>query len=264
MNVSCHVVRELVAPLKALGMGSFAGFTGVFDVAALAPHRAPVLRVRAVPLPDAPSGSLILKIYELPGKGWRFLGRHSKARREFTNAGILARLGLPIARPIAWGEQRDRWGRLRQAFVVTGFLPDALTLEDFIQRHCPAAGRPESGRLRADLMRQVAGFVARMHAGGFCHRDLFVRNILVSWTAPDAPCLWFIDCPRGGRPALAGWRRQWRISDLASLDKGAAGLLRRSERVRFLLLYLGKTRLDAGARELIRAVQRYRRARWGA
>src|SRR5207247_7013876 len=127
------------------------------------------------------------------------------------------------------------------------------TLRQFVEEFCPSRATAESRQLRDGLCRQMASLARRMHDGGFVHHDLVWRNILVTWTPPENPKVWWIDCPRGG------FSRQHRrqIKDLASLDKMAAKHCKRAERLIFLKTYTGAD----DARPLAREVLAYRRRR---
>lgn len=244
---------------------------GLDSCAAVAQHFATVLpwprgRVAVAPASLAPSGgepvSVFYKLYEYARPAWRFWGRWSKARCEFRNYGIFESLGIPCATRVACGEERDGWGRLRRAFIITRAVPGAVTLAEFIQRHCPSRGDPASRRLRAGLAAQLAEMTRRIHDAGFFHRDLVSRNILVTWTPPETPRLWWIDCPRGRfvRRPLA--RRPHRLKDLVLLDKTGRELCARGERLAFLKEYLQRPRLDAGTRRFIGDLFAYWRRRW--
>lgn len=207
---------------------------------------------RTVQLPDHSTRSVFYKLYEYASPSWRFCGRRSKARCEFENNAAFEKLGIPTARRVACGEVRDAIGRLCRAFIVTEEIPRAWTLPQFVEEFCPNRATAESRQLRDGLCRQMALLARRMHDGGFFHHDLVWRNILVTWTPPETPKVWWIDCPRGG------FSRQHRrqIKDLASLDKVASKHCTRAERLTFLKAYGGDLK------PLAREVLAYRRKRW--
>jgi hypothetical protein len=216
------------------------------------------LRSKTLPTPQNSPLSVFYKEYRYRRPSWKFLGRSSKARCEFRNYGVFARLGIPSAARIACGEQRDWLGRLCRAFIITRAIPDATTLPEFIEAN---AGE-RAGAVRATLSAQLAAMTRKIHDAGFFHHDLVWRNILVTWTPPAAPQLWWIDCPRG---EFARWpllHRRRRMKDLASLDKVASRLCRRRERIAFVKLYLGIQQLDRDAKKLIRDTLAYRKRRW--
>lgn len=212
------------------------------------------MTVKRVRLP-LPGGDLdaFFKLYHHQQSGWTFWFRPSKARREFENYATFERLGIPAAERIACGEERNFFGLLRRAFIITREVPQAAELDKFYRTGLPRVQRRQ-------LARELADMVRRLHAAGFYHSDLVWRNILVSLEQPDSPRLFLIDCPRGFF-ARRGRERQ-RLRDLASLDKAAVKLAQRSERLYFLLSYLGKDRMDSEARALVRACLNYRRDRW--
>ena len=203
----------------------------------------------------APGGAIdvFFKVYHHQRSGWAFWFRPSKARCEFENYAVFERLGIPSAERIAWGEERSFLGLLRRAFILTREVPQAMELDKFSKTNPPRAQRRR-------LIRELADLARRLHEAGFYHSDFVWRNVLVSLEQPDRPRLFLIDCPRGFF-ARTGRERQ-RLRDLASLDKAAVKLSSRPERLRFLLAYLGKSKLDDEARALARACLDYRRERW--
>jgi hypothetical protein len=171
------------------------------------------------------------KQYDYPPNSWRYAWRISKARREYLSYAHMIRLGVQCATPLACGEERDALRRLRRAFIVTVSIPDAKPLAEFVKESSPD---PEA---REMILRDLALMTRRAHDGGFIHRDLWVRNILVNWESPGRPGVWWIDSPKG-----AVWRwltRFGKVLDLASLNKGAIDFSTRTERLRFLKEYLG-------------------------
>ena len=217
--------------------------------------------------PDGEPVNVFYKQYEFAPPSWRFFARPSKARCEFRNYETFRKLGVPSAEPLACGELRDRWGRLRSAFILTRAIPDAVTLDEFFQRHPADTADDHTRALRDALLAQLSETTRLIHDAGFFHHDLVWRNLLITWSAAPAapaapPKLWWIDCPRGRFDRWSPWRSRRRVKDLASLDKTAAQLCTPRERITFVKRYLGKARLDAEAKQLIRAAVAYRLSRW--
>lgn len=214
------------------------------------------MTVKPVRVP-APGGAIdaFFKLYHHQQSGWAFWFRRSKARCEFENYAIFERLNIPSAERIAWGEERNFFGLLRRAFILTREVPQAIELDKFIGTNPPPAQRRR-------LARELAGLAQCLHEAGFHHGDFVWRNVLVSLEPPDAPRLFLIDCPRGSFAPAGRKRERERLRDLASLDKAAVKLSSRPDRLRFLLAYLGKDRVDDEARALIRDCLDYRRDRW--
>ena len=237
-------------------------FSGVFEHFFPNYARRRKMTVQRITIP-ARDGDMdaFFKLYHHRESGWSFWMRASKARREFHNYAAFERLGLPAADRIACGEERNAFGILQRAFIITRAVPDATELDDYFQSKPPSAERRH-------ILRELAGIVRRLHSAHFYYCDLVWRNILVSnpprvtpAKGSDAgPRLFLIDCPRGGFARFGRARKQLR--DLASLDKTAAHLCSRTERLRFLLAYLGQRRLDDEGRALVHACLAYRRTRW--
>jgi tRNA A-37 threonylcarbamoyl transferase component Bud32 len=195
-----------------------------------------------------------------PSPTWAFIGRRSKARREFENYAAFRGMDLPCPQAVACGELRDGLGRLRRAFILTRTVPEARNLIEFVQTCCPNRTDQTARTLRQGIIARLAPMVARMHGRHFFHNDLVWRNLLVSSATPGTPEVWWIDCPRG----RFAWLRRGplRLKDLALLDKGAARHCTRGERLAFLKVYLGKRRLDADAKRLAREILAFKHRRW--
>jgi tRNA A-37 threonylcarbamoyl transferase component Bud32 len=108
----------------------------------------------------------------------------------------------PLAAGACW-----RGGMPTFQFLLTRAVPDARTLDAFLAASAAAE--------RALVLDELAREVARMHALGFIHHDLFPRNILVTDAGPSR--VWFLDCWAGGPGHLA----RGPAYDLACLTLGA-------------------------------------------
>jgi tRNA A-37 threonylcarbamoyl transferase component Bud32 len=209
---------------------------------------------------DGSVEQVFFKQYVFPMPAWMFIGRRSKARREYENYAVFQQMDIPCPQALACGELRDGLGRLRRAFILTRAVPDAQTLIEFVQTRCPGRATLASRMLRLDIITRFAPMVARMHRRNFFHNDLVWRNLLVSSAPQSTPEVWWIDCPRGHFVWIKRHRLQ--LKDLAALDKQASRNCTRAERLAFVKAYLGKRRLDADAKRLAREVLAYKRRRW--
>lgn len=142
---------------------------------------------------------------------------------EFQNLEWLRSRGFLAARPLLAGVRTP--GLLpRYQFLFTELRPGEPTLAEWLPRAPPVS--------RAARLAALARDVARMHALGFVHRDLFPRNLLVPTAAPGAACV-FLDCWRGGpRPGLRGPDH-----DLGCLFLDGASLFTLEEQGSFLDTY---------------------------
>lgn len=173
-----------------------------------------------------------------------FLGR-SKVRREFDNLAWLRAHGFDAPRPVAWGEERNG-GWLTRSLLISEGIPEPLALSKFIRDTLPS--RPAS--VRRELIERLAALTRRLHEQRFVHHDLFWRNIILTGEALDRFAL--IDAHKG-RVWRMGAEQRSRAADLAALDAPAPWFFRRTERLRFFLLYRGHARLTPEDRVLLRA-----------
>lgn len=175
---------------------------------------------------------------------------HSPAEREVRVAAGLAKLGLPVPRPLAWGRLGPAWRS--ESFVILSEVPGEPA-DRFLQRidqTGPALSWPE----KQQLLRQMADLVRRFHEAGWRHRDLYLCHFFVE-RAPAAWSVALIDLQRVFRPR---WRRRrWQIKDLSQLNFSAASQqFSRTRRLRFFLWHLGLEKLTPEAKGLLRGVLR--------
>jgi RIO-like serine/threonine protein kinase len=238
------VAPSFVEACQRLGLHSTEDFARFFTMEAVRGKKS--VELRSGKIEEVP---VFYKQYNYEAGSWRYLGRKSKARREFLSYEMMERAGVSSATRVACGERRDRLGRLQRAFVVTVTIPDARPLAEFVAAHGQGPGARE---LRNSLVRQMAQLARRAHVGRFVHRDLWVRNILVNWEDGKAK-VWWIDSPKGGM----WWLIESLLMDLASLDKGGKEIFSRTERMRFLSEYLG-TKFKRLGKKSARKVVEYR------
>jgi hypothetical protein len=250
-----HVEENWKPAFAQLNLGTCAAVSSYFSDLSGSSNGVEV-RQRLITTPNG-TADVFFKRYVYEPASWKFLWRASKARREAENYGILARLGIRVAELIAWGEERDAVGRLRFALIITRAIPAAATLPDYYET-LRTVDPSRARRHRALILRELAGMTRKVHEAGFFHHDLVGRNILVSATAEGEPLLYWIDCPRGAFDSWSPLRYRKRLRDLAGLDKSAVRLCSAAERVRFLHLYLDKSKLTAADKQLARAVVKYR------
>lgn len=199
-------------------------------------------------------------VRRLPGRAnWRFtvhqggrpltvfLKRHAAgggARppgvTEWDNHALLRDHGVAVPEPVAAGQTPDG-----ASFFCSRCLDGALPLD----RHLADAGRRDR-RLPARL----GGLVRKLHRIPLCHRDLYLCHVFLR---PADRSLFLIDLQRVlGRPG-GRLRSRWLVKDLAALlHSSALPGVTRSDRLRFLLAYLGQQRSDAATRAWARRISR--------
>ena len=146
---------------------------------------------------------------------------------EFENIIAFLRAGLPTVVPIAAGCRRGA------SFLVTEALEGCMRLDDYLEQTKLAAAA------RAELLCRLAGLIQKMHAAGFNHRDLYLCHIL----RDGQRNLYIVDLHRVQQRAAVPER--WLVKDIAALNYSApAGIISRTDRLRFLKAYLGTKRLS--------------------
>jgi len=163
----------------------------------------------------------------------RLIRRTGEARAELRAMELLARGPGPAPAPLAaWGTGP------RGAFLVTASPDGALPL--------PVALEALEGGPRRDLLEMLGLRIRALHDRGLTCPDLLARHLLVA----RSDRLYLIDAGRLGR--RSGLRH--RARDLAELELSLPhGVVRRTDRARFLTAYLGeKPRSD---HSLVRAVE---------
>jgi len=87
-------------------------------------------------------------------------------------------------------------------------------------------------------IRELARFVARLHAAGFIHRDLYLCHIFVHGSEDRRPDFCLIDLQRVLHAPIR--RRRWIVRELAQLHYSTpASAASRTDRLRWLRAYLG-------------------------
>lgn len=205
---------------------------------------------------ETPAGALYLKAHSaVPAwQRFSFLGRGatSPARREWEAMEDMRRAGFDVPEPVAFGEDISLFGCPPRSFLLMREVP-GLPLDRFLEPGYPDPHRAGPRRSRDAVLRDVSGMIRRLHATGFYHKDLYCCHLIVTsdprWGRP-----YFIDLQRveRGQPP----RRRWLVKDLAALHLSAPQCVTRADRLRFLLNYLSKSRLDAEAKRWAREIVR--------
>lgn len=175
----------------------------------------------------------------------------SPARVEAETTARLEQLGVPTMTVVAYGERLRPDGTL-----VAAFLSDELKgfeqLDLFLP---PRFHSPVDPALRS-LILSVADVAGRFHRLGFNHRDFYTCHFFIRETSRGEFAVHLIDLQRVQRWPKS-LRRRWHVKDLAQLAYSTPPrLVRATDRLRFLLRYLGSDRLDKSAKRFARSVLR--------
>ena len=141
-------------------------------------------------------------------------GLVSKSTREARTLRKLAQAGIACPKVLAYGEDG------RQAFLLLDEQSRMIDIRHYLAQHAEARFR---------VARALGRELARMHAAGFTHGDLYAKHILVG----PGPRFCLLDWQRGRRRARLSRRARQR--DLAMLD---ATLLDSSATDRLRLVFL--------------------------
>lgn len=199
-----------------------------------------------------------LKTYRYDGRRRRHRFRVDKGTVEAANYRTLRdRCGIDVPDVVAHGSRRRGW-RLLDAFILTRGVREAEGLDRLFERRWPSPGQAGGDPLRAWLLSETAGMVARMHRDGYYHIDLQWRNIILSGKGTSRLRIYLFDSPRGGLRRWAPYRAHGRLRDLSSLYKEARHRLTRAEQFRWIRRYLGRETLTMEDRALIRTIPRDR------
>lgn len=205
--------------------------------------------------PHGPRIDVYLKLYSYRRKSfWQRLLREGRVKREARNLRFFEGCGIPVPRPVAWGQKLRAGIKIEYEFLITLAIPYVMPL-------CQFAQRPVDPLQRRRLLCQLAENVRVMHRRHFFHRDLKWRNLLVSESPNGVPMIYWIDCPSGYVDRIGLRRRRGRVKDLATLDKVARSLCSLKERLLFLKYYLARVPGQRNIRNFAQSVDRYHRCR---
>jgi hypothetical protein len=164
---------------------------------------------------------------------------------EFRNIQLLTAAGVPTLEAVYYGQRRVETGW--QAALVTRELDGYLPL-DKLTNNWLQTGWSISMARRRELIPVVADVVRRLHNAGLVHHALYPKHIFVYFPENGRPQVRLIDLEKTRR-ALLPKRDAWR--ELDSLNRRTRHWPR-TDRMRFLLHYLGKRRLSPEDKKLWR------------
>lgn len=166
--------------------------------------------------------------------------------REFYNLLKLRERDIPAVPPLVAAENRI-FGFLERQLLITERINDSDSLFDLAVQE-----KLDQDQL-CSINRKLGNLVGRMHNAGFCHRDLFLRNILVGINGAE-PSFHFIDCHGGRWFRMPGRAFTY---DLGCYEKWAATLFDVKTRGHFFAGYL-EARPGVNIEKILRLTNRAR------
>lgn len=181
----------------------------------------------------------------------RHLLKRDRYSLEVRNLNYFSSLGLATPAIAATGH-RTFCGLLVAGALVTREVEDSQNLLEYMREGKLYAGGSASAR---ELLAQLAGALAKLHARRFYAGDIKPRNILVAPRAGKQQLIFF-DCPRGHRQPAFLFRHN-AIKELAHLYRDMRHEVRKTDLLRAYKLYLGCEKLSAGQKQMALQVINY-------
>jgi len=116
----------------------------------------------------------------------------SKVKREWQNLLWFKKIGIPVAKVVAYG-QETKGIVVQRGILITEELQNCYDLSHLV-RHQPALFNQRDWLDR--VSHQLAHIARTLHHHHFAHNDFKWRNILVDIKA-KSPKIYLIDCPAG-------------------------------------------------------------------
>ncbi len=201
-----------------------------------------------LPLPEGGSHTVFLKRQE---NHKTFSWKHPIAgiptfEREFQRIMHFRRCGIPTLEPVFFAVRRHAGGH--RAILATAALTGFISLDDRVRQWVNNGAPPRAVRQR--FMHAVADLLRRMHAHRMQHNCFFPKHVFTRLNEDGSVDARVIDLEK------SRWqfsRRTCALRDLYSLALGSLAWSK-TDRLRFLMAYLGTERLAPEAKSLWREI----------
>ena len=165
--------------------------------------------------------------------------------REMQNILLFKNASVPALEPVYFATRNQDGNQV--AILCTEALDDYVSLEGLVERWSQEGWPDKNSRLR--LMQAVAKVMSRMHDDKIQHNCFYPKHIFVRFDG-DEVRVRIIDLEKAKVRIL---RRFASFRDLYTLNRHSLRW-RRTERLRFFLIYLGIKRLDQTSKTLWRNI----------
>ncbi len=184
---------------------------------------------------------------------WR---RNAVIVRELRNIARFRRINVPTLQPIYFCERREAGSN--RAILITLQLEGFISLQD-LELDWRNHGRPLVHK-RSSIILALAENIRRLHDHRLMHNCLYPKHIFIRSNIDcsvgvnnrQSVDVCFIDLEKCKYRPLS---RMAMFRDLESLVRRSAGWTR-TDRIRFLLAYLGSDRMDSSAKNIWRKLER--------
>ncbi len=161
----------------------------------------------------------------------------------------LERIPCPVI--VAYSEKMFLCFERSSALITEGIVGQSL--EKFVPKVFYRMPQRRELTQRRSWIRQLAELVSRFHKLGFCHRDLYLSHIFISFKNDGQPIFYLIDLARCFKPDFR--KRRWIIKDLSALNYSSPkNIISNTDRMRFFKTYLGKNKIGTSDKRLIRQI----------
>jgi heptose I phosphotransferase len=152
------------------------------------------------------------------------------ARQEWHAMWTFMQRGLPGPVPVAWGQDG------KSSLVLSEGVSHVMKLSEWAERYLGEGfGRnPQVLSAKRKIIEEVANIVARIHAEGLHHQDLYLCHFLCGSEQNGIP-LTLIDLQRVEQRRKLP--RRWQVKDLAQLHFSSAQYITRQDIRRFWKVY---------------------------
>ncbi|WP_027714489.1 lipopolysaccharide kinase InaA family protein [Desulfuromonas sp. TF] len=181
-----------------------------------------------------------LSRFKLPARG---------AWEEWESIRLVRETGLPTITPIAYGERRALNLEIG-SFTLTEELYGAEPLDAFIEREWSAAPRSSKRGEKRKVICDLARLARRFHDRGMNHQDFYLNHFFIDETGN----LYLLDLQRvQHRPEVP---IRFVVKDLGQLFYSSLRFpcISKSDKMFFLLNYLGQRQLDRKGKSLARKI----------
>ena len=199
------------------------------------PRTSVVLLERRRPGAETPERFIVKEYYYPVLPRMRTWLRHSKAEHEFRSLLEVAELGVQAAEPVAFGARRTPFGFVRSCFIVTCYVENALTLEQWA-KESPQLGLSEN-EFNWSVCQALGRTFRTLHLARFFLFTAKPRNILIRRTGAS-PEIVLIDLPYALRIRARYFAGGAQALDLAVFLGNVASLLPEHQIAKFYTGYL--------------------------